>query len=181
MFVQFDSAEHLNIVAVMCGPQNPAHYPYQGEVPEDDPRYLIYTGTDRAATEANLYADIDKAADAARTAVVGDPLRGVEYDRTATQARAFAAAGYEGDVPPMVAAWAIGTRTPQEAADDIISEANKYENALAQLRTMRLAAKEQIRVLFLTGSAKDVKSAKALAEKTVATIAAAVTGLGYNA
>lgn len=181
MFVQFDSEKHLKIVAVLCAPQDPAHYPFQGEVPEDDPRYLIYTGADRASTEAALSASVDKAADDARSAVVGDPLLAVEYSRTAVQARAYADAGYKGEVPAMVAAWAIGGRTAQQAADDIITQANQFESALTQLRTIRLAAKEQIRVLFLSGASKDIAAAQAIAENTVATIQAAVTGLGYNA
>ena len=130
------------------------------------------------ATESQLCARVDQAADAARRAVAGDPLRAVEYDRAASEAHAFAAAGYQGEVPPMVAAWAINGRTPQQAADDILAEAQQYEAALVQLRVVRLAAKEQIRALMAAGQ---VEQAQQLAAQTVAAIEASVAGIGNNA
>lgn len=130
------------------------------------------------ATAAQLCARIDHAADAARHTVAGDPLRAVEYDRARLDAEAFATADYQGTVPPMVAAWAINGRTPQQAADSILAEAAAYTTALVQLRATRLQAKEQIRVLM---AASEVEQAQQLTEQTVAAIEAAVAGIGNNA
>jgi len=121
---------------------------------------------------------IDTAADAARRAVAGDPLRAVEYDRARLAAEQFAAANYQGDVPAMVAAWAINGRTPQQAADSILAEAAAYTNALELLRTTRLAAKEQVRTLMAAG---EVEQAQQLTDQTIAAIEATVAGIGNNA
>jgi len=129
-------------------------------------------------TEHELCSKVDKAADAARRAVAGDPLRAVEYDRAASEAQAFAAAGYQGVVPPMVAAWAINGRTAQQAADDILREAAQYNGALVQLRTVRLQAKELIRAAMANGN---VEQAQDIAAETIASIEAAVAGIGNNA
>lgn len=120
---------------------------------------------------------IDTAADAARRAVAGYPLRAVEYDRARLAAEQFAAADYQGEVPAMVAAWAINGRTPQQAADSILAEAAAYTHALELLRTTRLAAKEQIRTLM---AANQVDQAQQLADQTIASIEAAVAGIGNN-
>ena len=127
---------------------------------------------------AALCTAIDAAADAARRAVAGDPLRAVEYDRAASEAQAFAAAGYQGEVPPMVAAWAISGRTPQQAADSILAEAAQYNGALVQLRTVRLQAKELIRAAINAGN---IEQAEDIAAETIASIEAAVAGIGNNA
>ena len=120
---------------------------------------------------------VDSAADAARHAVAGDPLRAVEYDRARIQAEEFAAAGFQGEAPAMVAAWAINGRSPQQAAEEILAEAAAYENGLEQLRTVRLAAKEQIRNLF---AAEQFEQAELVAANAVATIQNAVAGVGNN-
>ena len=130
-----------------------------------------------AATTDELCARIDTTADRARLQVAGDPLRAVEYDRARLQAEQYAAADYQGDVPPLVAAWAINGRTAQEAADDILREAAQYTAALELLRTTRLAAKEQIRTLMAAG---EVEQAQALTEQTITAIEAAVAGIGNN-
>lgn len=129
-------------------------------------------------TVDELCQHIDTAADAARRAVAGDPLRAVEYDRARLAAEQFAAAGYDGEVPAMVAAWAINGRTPQQAADSILAEAAAYTHALELLRTTRLAAKEQIRTLM---AANQVEQAQQLTDQTIAAIEAAVAGIGNNA
>lgn len=128
-------------------------------------------------TSEALCEKIDQAADAARAAVAGDPLRAVEYDRARIEAEQFAAAGYQGDVPPMVAAWAISGRTPQQAAESILAEAAQYTNALVQLRTTRLQAKELIRAAMAAGN---VEQAQDIAAETIASIEAAVAGIGNN-
>lgn len=125
-----------------------------------------------------LCARIDAAADKARGDVAGDPLRAVEYQRSADQAQAFKDAGYPVDnVPPMVAAWAIGGRTPQQAADSILAEAAAYNGALEWIRATRLAAKEQVKVLIADGQQE---AAEAVASTTVGHIQAAVAGIGNN-
>lgn len=129
-------------------------------------------------TADELCQRIDTAADNARRAVAGDPLRAVEYDRARIAAEQYAAAGYQGEVPAMVAAWAINGRTPQQAADSILAESAAYTGALELLRTTRLAAKEHVRTLMDSG---EVEQAKLLTEQTIADIEAAVAGLGNNA
>lgn len=126
----------------------------------------------------DLCADVDQAADRARAAVAGDPLRAVEYDRARIEAEQFAANDYQGDVPPMVAAWAINGRTPQQAAESILHEAAQYTAALVQLRTVRLQAKEQIRAAMAEGN---VEQAQQLTDQTIAAIEAAVAGIGNKA
>jgi hypothetical protein len=134
--------------------------------------------SNRIALSAQLCQSVDTAADAARRAVAGDPLRAVEYANAATEAQAFAAASYQGTVPPMVAAWAINGRTPQQAADSILAEAAQYNAALVQLRTVRLNAKELIRAAMAAGN---VEQAQDIAAETIASIEAAVAGIGNNA
>ena len=129
-------------------------------------------------TTDGLCMAIDHAADTARRAVAGDPLRAVEYDRARIEAEQFSAAGYLGTVPPMVAAWAINGRTPQQAADSILAEATQYNSALVQLRTVRLNAKELIRTAMADGQ---VEQAQDIAAETIASIEAAVAGIGNNA
>lgn len=133
---------------------------------------------DQILSEVDLCAMVDAAADAARAAVAGDPLRAVEYERAALEAQAFKDVGYQGEVPPMVAAWAIGGRTPAQAADSILGEAAQYNAALVQIRTVRLQAKERIRSEYAAGHAAVAKS---IADETIATIEAAVAGIGNNA
>lgn len=130
-------------------------------------------------TESQLCARIDQAADAARRLVAGDPLRAVEYERSASEAHAFKQSGYPANaVPRTVAAWAINGRTPQQAADSILAEAAAYTEALYQLREARLAAKEQIRAHMAAGQ---LAQAEQVATQTVASIEAAVAGIGNNA
>ena len=135
-----------------------------------DPPPYVPTATD-------LCDQIDTAADRTRRAVAGDPLRAVEYDRARLAAEQFAAAGYEGEVPPMVAAWAINGRSAQQAADSILAEAAAYTAALELLRTTRLAAKEQVRALM---AADEVEQAQQVVEQTIAAIETAVAGIGNN-
>jgi hypothetical protein len=129
------------------------------------------------STSNNLCKAVDTAADNARSKVAGDPLRAVEYDRARIEAEQFAAANYQGTVPPMVAAWAINGRTPQQAADSILQEAAQYTAALVQLRTVRLNAKELIRTAMAAGN---VEHAQDIADETIASIEAAVAGIGNN-
>lgn len=128
-----------------------------------------------AITLQQILESVDRAADQAREAVAGDPLRAVEYDRARLEAEAFAAADYQGDVPRTVAAWAINGRTARQAADEILAEAAAYTEALYTLREARLQAKEQIRTAFAAGN---TELAEDIAAETVAAIEAAVQGVG---
>lgn len=150
----------------------------QGQVIDFDAGGRPFLADPPPPSSAALCDLIDAAADAARKAVAGDPLRAVEYERAALEAQAFADAGYQGDVPPMVAAWAINGRTPQQAADNILGEAAQYQAALVQIRALRLQAKELIRTHCAAG---ENALAKTIAEETVANIQSAVAGIGNNA
>jgi hypothetical protein len=95
----------------------------------------------RAAAIAAIDADVD----AIYRAVIGD--RAAEYIEAEAQAQAYAAAGYEGAVPPMVASWATAKSwTAQQAADDIIATAIAWRGAQEVMRAQRLLRKEQMRV-----------------------------------
>lgn len=126
----------------------------------------------------DLCALIDRAADISRRAVAGDPLRAVEYERSRVEAEVYKAAGYQGEVPRNVAAWAINGRTPRQAADSILAEAAAYTEALYCIRETRLQAKELVRVKVNAG---DIEQAQDITDETIAAIEAAVAGIGNNA
>ncbi|MNJ56816.1 hypothetical protein D3C77_523800 [compost metagenome] len=42
MYVQFSDGDEQTIVARFAGPQDAEAYPHQGEVEEDDPRYIDF-------------------------------------------------------------------------------------------------------------------------------------------
>lgn len=99
-----------------------------------------------------LIKSIDIAADNALRVVVGDPLRAVEYDRVAAEAQVFKDAGYPANaVPRSVAAWAINGRNATDAANDILREAQQYNELLNSLREARLAGKAQVRASIEAG------------------------------
>lgn len=128
---------------------------------------------------ASLCRAIDDAADAARVAVVGAPLRDEEYKLAAAEAQAFKDAGYPAwNIPRSVSAWAIQGRTPQQAADNILSEARRYNEALYAIRETRLQAKGLVRKAMADGHPA---LALDIADETVASIRAAITGIGNNA
>lgn len=117
--------------------------------------------------KAALCRDVDAEADAARRAIVGDPLRVVEYERAAAEAQAYKNAGYRGDLPPAVASWAEAKGWDgQQAADNILAEAAAWNAALYGLRSLRLKGKEAIR------AAIDQSAAQATADTAVAQIRA---------
>lgn len=131
---------------------------------------------DPSELSAALYQAIDQAADTARRTVAGDPLRAEEYKTAATEAQAFKDAGYPANaVPRTVAAWAIGGRTAQQAADSILTEAAQYNEALYLLRETRLQAKELVRQAMAAGN---VELAQDIAAETIISIQAAVAGIG---
>jgi len=127
-------------------------------------------------TAEELCLRIDTYADEMRRLVAGDPLRAVEYERAAAEAKQFKEDGYPDDaVPRTVAAWAITGRTPREAADSILGEAAQYAEVLYQIREQRLQAKELIKEKVAAGAAME---AKHIADDAIKAIQAAVAGVG---
>lgn len=127
-------------------------------------------------TAEELCAQIDAAADNARARVAGDPLRAVEYQLAASEALVFRAAGYPADaVPRTVSAWVKDGRTPQQAADSILVEADRYNEALYLLRETRLHAKGLARQAMASGN---IEQAQGIAAEAVAAIEAAAAGVG---
>jgi len=123
-----------------------------------------------------LLANIDAAADAARLAVAGDPLRAAEYQIAEAEAKAYQAAGYTGECPPSVKSWAEAKNwTSKQAADNIIGEAAAWNAALYALRDARLKAKEAVR------SALTAETATAIANAAIDGIKAKVANLGNAA
>lgn len=101
-------------------------------------------------------ARVDSVCDAARLKVVGDPVRVKEYEVAEAQAKAYAAAGYRGEVPAFVQVWQEAKHrqgwSARQAADDILAASAAWNGALAALRGLRLSAKEDIRAA--TGKAE---------------------------
>lgn len=125
-----------------------------------------------------ICASIDSAADAARLAVVGDPLRATEYERAAAEAQAFKDAGYPIEsVPRTVAAYAINGRSAQESADSILAESAAYTEALYCLRETRLSAKELVRQAMAAGNTAEAED---IAAEAIATIEAMIDGVGNS-
>lgn len=116
---------------------------------------------------------IDLAADQARLAVLGDPLRALEYQLTAQEAEAFAQASYAGEAPPTVQAWMDATGfDAQQATDSILTEAVAWKGALYAIRATRLKAKQAV----LEAASHD--SAEALASAAIELIQSSVKGVG---
>lgn len=107
-----------------------------------------------------LCEKIDAAADRARNALAGDPLKAMEYAQAAADAQAFQDAGYpKKAVPLSVAAWVIKGRTAKQAAEQILSKAAALTDHLLNVRTLRLKAKAQIRAQAAKGNTDLARSA----------------------
>jgi hypothetical protein len=110
---------------------------------------------------ARVIDTIDAEGDAARLKVIGDPTKVLEYQLAEAQARRHAAAGYPDPAPECVASWAEAKRwanggepwTGQQAADDIITTADRWYGALERIRRLRLDAKERVRAVVAAGAA----------------------------
>lgn len=104
--------------------------------------------TDTSYQDRSL-ARIDQVCDAARLRVVGDPVRVKEYEVAEAQAKAYADAGYTGQVPEAVQVWQDAKRrhgwSARQAADDILAASTAWNGALMALRGLRLKAKEDVR------------------------------------
>lgn len=135
-----------------------------------------YSGLPLGAALLVAVGQIDQAADTSRAAVINDPLRALEHQRAADEARAFAQAGYAGAMPPYVKAWADAADLgPQAAADSILAEADAWDQALLSLRTLRLKGKQD--VLKATTHAE----AEAIADTAIQAIKESVQGVGSAA
>lgn len=91
---------------------------------------------------------IDADVDAITVGVIGG--RADEYTRAEVDAKAYAAAGYTGTVPPYVADYAAVMQTThgwtaQQAADDILATAAAWRGAQDAMRAQRLGAKAAVR------------------------------------
>ncbi|MCO7538357.1 hypothetical protein NJH24_26705 [Pseudomonas asiatica] len=115
---------------------------------------------------------IDEAADSARSAVVGNNLRVIEYQLAEQEAKELKAAGFEGEVPATVQAWvdAAGL-SPQAAAENILAEAAKWKGALYSIRAARLKGKLDA----LQAATHD--EAEAIADRAIAAINASIVGV----
>ncbi|MHA6912985.1 phage tail protein [Ralstonia pseudosolanacearum] len=124
------------------------------------------------ALRQRLCDQLDAAADAVRLAVVGDPLRVVEYQRAAEEAQAYQAAGYAGDVPLTVKSAADATgSTARAAADEILAMHGAWNKVMYDIRARRLAGKEDIR------KAVSESAASAAAERALASVRGVLASL----
>lgn len=132
-----------------------------------------YTALPLPAALVAAAAQIDLEADSARAAVVPDPLRALEHAQAAAEAKAFAASGYVGEIPPYVKAWAdAAALNPQAATDSIIAEADAWQAAMLAIRTARLSGKQG--VLNATSHAV----AENIADTAIEAIRACIVGVG---
>ncbi|WP_367374374.1 phage tail protein [Pseudomonas lini] len=123
-----------------------------------------------------LCAKVDAAADKARIALAGDPLKAIEYAQAAVDAQTYKDAGYpKKDVPMAVSAWVVKGRTAKQAADQILVKATQLHEALLALRVLRLKAKEQIKAQTVKGKIDLARNASeeaiAAIRQTVASVA----------
>lgn len=95
----------------------------------------------------------------------------VEYKRREAQARAYRDAGYKGDVPCQVAAFAKPTgKTPKEAADIIIAQADMLYSLLDKLGELRMCK-------FELGSLKTAAEVETRTAEIIAQIESAAAQL----
>ncbi|WP_460147760.1 phage tail protein [Pseudomonas sp. S2_A02] len=122
-----------------------------------------------------LCAKVDAAADKARIALAGDPLKAIEYAQAAVDAQTYKDAGYpKKDVPMAVSAWVVKGRTAKQAAEQILSKAAQLSDNLLTLRTLRLKAKTQIRAHAAKGK---IDLARSVGDEALVAIREFVSGL----
>ncbi|PNA93641.1 MULTISPECIES: hypothetical protein [unclassified Pseudomonas] len=128
-----------------------------------------------AAARLLACGQIDQAADAGRSSVLGDPLRALEYQIAADEATAFAASVYAGDPPPTVQAWMDATgMDAQPATDSILTEAAAWKEAMYLIRSLRLKGKQDVL------KALDHVAIEAITDTAIEAIQASVRGIGNN-
>ncbi|WP_054888419.1 hypothetical protein [Pseudomonas sp. NBRC 111118] len=107
---------------------------------------------------------IDQAADIARASIVNDPLRALEHERAASEARTFRQSGYSGETPPYVKAWAeAADLEPQAAADSILAKADAWDQVLLTIRGVRLKGKQEA-LKAITHNAAEIIADAAIAQ-----------------
>lgn len=100
---------------------------------------------DLAEVKKTMQKQVDAQVDAIMRDCIGE--RATEYQRAESQARAYKAAGYSGSVPTTVRVWAeTKSWSNQQAADDIIAQADSWIAAQDVIRENRLKTKEAYRV-----------------------------------
>lgn len=141
-----DGIDMTGLTAVGPVPAPPHEYEWQPDSESWIPRPAILT-YQRMLDEA-----IDKIR--GRYPAIGMYMA-EEYRITAEQALAFQTAGYTGDVPLGVDAWARAAgMTPQSAAEDILATKAMYEAMLMVTRDARLNGKVLIAQASTPGLAK---------------------------
>lgn len=135
---------------------SPAHTWEEGEwvIADEHAAQLLHLDGER------LCDRLDGAADRARRALAGDPLRALEYQQAALEAQAFKDQGYpKKAVPSSVSAWVIKGRPARQAADQILAKAAEFDSNLLVLRQIRLKAKAHIRAHMAKGKSDLAKAA----------------------
>ena len=119
-----------------------------------------------AAADAAKRAELCGRIDAAVAAIyAGFGRFEAEYTLREQQAKAYKAAGYKGDVPVQVAAFATPAgKTPREAADIIIAQSEQLRGALSQLGVLRMRKYEVMQ-------AATPEAAQTVADEVLAAIA----------
>ena len=106
------------------------------EITPDQPEFSVVKST--------FIVRIDADADTIYASALGN--RETEYKQAEAEASAFRDAGYSGQVPEYVQAWASAKgASAQWAADSILATATAWRATQAQIRTNRLACKEAAR------------------------------------
>ena len=123
----------------------------------------------QAALDAAQIAELAKSIDSAVAALYAQYTRfEVEYLEREKQALAYKAAGYTGEMPQQVAAFATpANKTGKQAADIILMQAAQLRGALAQLGVLRMRKFEVLACTSVTD-----------AQTKAATILAAVQQIG---
>lgn len=115
--------------------------------PEEDAQREIdiAAANDINISRLALIKQIDSDVDAIYFATLGN--RSDEYNLAHTDALAYQASGYTGDVPQSIQSWADAKGwTPQQSTDDILTTAALWSAARDAMRSNRLARKEEAKV-----------------------------------
>ena len=120
----------------------------------------------QSALDAAQIAELAKSIDSAVASVYEQYTRfEVEYLEREKQAQAYKAAGYTGDVPVQVAAFAgPAGKTGQQAAEIILAQAAKLRGALSQLGVLRMRKYEVL-------AAPDAATAQAIVDAILGAVA----------
>jgi len=115
------------------------------------------------------HQQIEQAAEQARSAVLGDPLRAIENQLAEDEAKAYKLAGYTGEVPLTVQAVVDAEQVSAvEAAEAILVESSTWRAALCTIRSVRLKGKVDV----LKATSHD--EVEVIADKAIKAIRASV-------